>query len=191
MLFHRFSFDIPRRLSVGCCAISEKDSLGGDGFSVPPVILIAAFPIQFFRGGRTEIAVPRGTMARFAVAVCLCFFLLSSTLFAQTDPSTGVQMWSANEFGIDLATSAVNIQIPVRSKAGPIPFSSFFVGTSHAYIGTTGNGKTIGINGITTSSSFLNYVDSTLVKLPNTVSTNNTCNGDFIYSNFAIQDLSG
>src|SRR5262245_27081563 len=54
--------------------------------------------------------------------------LLAGVSLCQDVP--GVQMFSTNEFGVDLATGNVNIQFPLRSKIGKIPFWSQVVGTS-------------------------------------------------------------
>lgn len=62
-------------------------------------------------------------MARLAVrlslVVCLCFAAFTS---AQTDPAAGILPFSTQVGGpidsIDLATSNITLQIPIRSKAG-------------------------------------------------------------------------
>jgi RHS repeat-associated protein len=67
---------------------------------------------------------------------------------SQSDPAAGIQLFSTNNFGIDLASSNVSLQFPARSKVGKLPFSSTFVGNSHAYfaIGTNwGVNNTFGI----------------------------------------------
>jgi RHS repeat-associated protein len=76
-------------------------------------------------------------MARFAVGLCLVLLLVASFSFAQSDPAAGILLFSTNNFGVDLATSNVNLAIPGRSKAGKLPFSSSFVGNSHAYFKTS------------------------------------------------------
>jgi hypothetical protein len=47
--------------------------------------------------------------------ICLSIFF-SSTGLAQTNPTAGIQPFSTNQFGIDLATSNINLSIPIRSK---------------------------------------------------------------------------
>lgn len=76
-------------------------------------------------------------MARFAVAAPLCL-LVSCLAFAQDpDPASGILPFSTQAVGtydsVDLATGNININIPVRSKAGEIPFVFSLVSNSHAY----------------------------------------------------------
>jgi YD repeat-containing protein len=54
----------------------------------------------------------------------------SFSAFTQTDPAAGIQPFSTNRFGVDLATSNINVEIPVRDKLG-FPYS--LVQNSHAY----------------------------------------------------------
>jgi hypothetical protein len=49
-------------------------------------------------------------MARLAVAVFLLLFSVSFA-FAQSDPAAGIQPFSTNQFGVDLATGNVNVTI--------------------------------------------------------------------------------
>jgi RHS repeat-associated protein len=72
-------------------------------------------------------------MARFAVGLSLVLLFVATFSFAQSDPAMGMQLFSTNHFGIDLASSNVNLSIPVRSKIGKLPFSSMFVGNYHAF----------------------------------------------------------
>lgn len=69
------------------------------------------------------------------------FSLNSLQAVAQNPP--GIQMFSTNEYGVDLATGNVNISIPLRSKTGKVPFWSKIVGTSGMglgdYLGGTNN----------------------------------------------------
>jgi hypothetical protein len=62
------------------------------------------------------------------------------------NPNAGILLWSTNDFGINLATSGINIDIPLRSKVGAIPFSSRLFGTSQAYESTAGGGAIIYTN---------------------------------------------
>jgi RHS repeat-associated protein len=76
----------------------------------------------------------------FQLATLALVLLATSSLTAQgapPNPDLGVQMWSTNNFGINLATSAININIPMRSKIGAIPFTSSLFATSQAYISTS------------------------------------------------------
>jgi RHS repeat-associated protein len=120
---------------------------------------------------------------------------LSDAQTVPADPNTGIQMWSTNEFGIDLATSAINVQIPVRSKAGVIPFSSSLVGTNQVYIySTTGtNGQKVNNIGFSDAANPLSYVDNTMLRVSNTVSTGSCGLGipDYTYTNFTVTDLTG
>jgi RHS repeat-associated protein len=72
-------------------------------------------------------------MARFAVGLSLCVLLAVPLGLAQVNPNYGILPFSTNRFGVDLATGFVNISIPMRSKAGKIPFSSGIAGTSSAW----------------------------------------------------------
>ena len=50
---------------------------------------------------------------------------ISGWTFAQTSgPNDGILLFSTHEWGIDLASSAVHLSFPLRSKAGKIPYSS-------------------------------------------------------------------
>jgi RHS repeat-associated protein len=71
-------------------------------------------------------------MARFAVGLSLVL-LLASFASAQSDPTAGVQLFSTNNFGVDLASSNINLSIPGRSKLGKLPFNSVFNGNYHAF----------------------------------------------------------
>lgn len=128
-------------------------------------------------------------------ALALPLLLLSSPLSAQSnppDPNAGIQMWSTSEFGIDLATSGVNIQIPGRSKAGAIPFSSNFFGTNQVFASSGG-----GVAGLTvTNPPLLSYFDSTSVTYYSEFLVEGaTCSGGTgTYNqlgNFVVSDLTG
>jgi hypothetical protein len=60
------------------------------------------------------------------------------------DPAAGILPFSTQAVGIydsvDLATSNINVTIPVRNKQGKIPFSYNLVGNSHPYIYACGSG---------------------------------------------------
>jgi RHS repeat-associated protein len=66
----------------------------------------------------------------------LCLFSGASAI-AQTDPAAGIFPFSTQAPGIldsiDLSTSNINVQIPVRNKLGKIPFSYKLLMNSHAY----------------------------------------------------------
>lgn len=124
------------------------------------------------------------------LAFCSCAFLTPS-LKAQTDPNAGIQMWSTNEFGIDLATSTINLQVPLRSKAGPIPFSSYLVGTSAAFEWTqpVSNNKYMEVQSIS-SLPLTGYADNRALGITATESTG-SCDSTPLYQSFAIVDSTG
>ncbi len=82
-------------------------------------------------------------MARFAVGLSLCL-LVSSFAFAQT--SVGIQPFSTQIGGpydsVDLSSGSITITLPLRNKAGKLPFSLGLVTNSVAYLTTNGQGKT-------------------------------------------------
>jgi hypothetical protein len=83
-------------------------------------------------------------MARFAAKLSLCL-LVSSFVFAQTDPAAGIPPFSTQVGGtydlVNPATGNILLTIPVRSKIGKTPFSIKLVGNSHASVTTNGAGK--------------------------------------------------
>lgn len=103
----------------------------------------------------------------------LLLLLTACPLIAQNppNPNAGILMWSTNDFGINLATSGINIDIPMRSKAGAIPFSSRLFGTSQAYVA---NYTTGGEQGFYTNGGIGGYSDPTSVTL-NSTFTIGTC----------------
>jgi RHS repeat-associated protein len=73
-------------------------------------------------------------MARFAVwvsllGICVLWPFTGVAPAQNSSQNFGVLPFSTNEFGIDLATSAVNASIPFRKKAGKIPYENSFRGT--------------------------------------------------------------
>jgi hypothetical protein len=130
------SLEVLNGLSVTC------DHCGVSHFMVAEVAGSARFPFK------EEVHMPDSLVSslfpcsnlsdvwfllRRACSPFLFLLLLACRLTAQTDPNAGIQMWSTNEFGVDVSSMAINLQIPARSKAGPIPYSSNFVGTTNAY----------------------------------------------------------
>jgi RHS repeat-associated protein len=71
-------------------------------------------------------------MARYWLSLSLVL-LFNSIDFAQSNPGLGVLPYATRQYGVDLATSNVVLSIPLRSKAGKIPFSSNIVGTSQEW----------------------------------------------------------
>ncbi len=95
------------------------------------------------RSFRSLVCCLKGNLRSWGVfpAICsqvmLCLLFLLAPGFAQNQ--SGVQMFSTNHFGVDLATGNVNINIPLRSKNGKIPFWSRLVGTSGMTVGPDGS----------------------------------------------------
>ena len=56
-------------------------------------------------------------------AILALFAFAPSQSAAQTDPNAGILPFSTQEHGVDLATGAVNLSVPIQSKVGKIPFS--------------------------------------------------------------------
>jgi YD repeat-containing protein len=79
------------------------------------------------------------------VAFALTILLLGIAS-AQNDPAAGIQMFSTNDFGIDLATGNIHLEVPLRSKAGmSLSLASNF--RAFKYTDIPGNGLThIGID---------------------------------------------
>jgi hypothetical protein len=77
-------------------------------------------------------------MVRFVIRFSLVLFL-SQFALAQTSPSNGIQPWSTQiedaVSSVDLATGNIFVSIPVRSKAGKIPFSFNLTMNSYVYTG--------------------------------------------------------
>jgi hypothetical protein len=89
-------------------------------------------------------------MARFAVGVSLVLLFVPSAVFAQgfsPDTGTGVELFSTQKFGIDLASSSITQSPPIRSKSGKIPVSYALVGNSHVYPNGTGLAVSSGFTG--------------------------------------------
>ncbi|HWY53314.1 MAG TPA: RHS repeat-associated core domain-containing protein [Terriglobales bacterium] len=69
----------------------------------------------------------------FAVSIFALLVVIPPQCVAQTGPlaAPGILPFSTNEWGIDLATGAVRIDIPLRSKTGKIPYSSHLTMTNY------------------------------------------------------------
>jgi hypothetical protein len=81
-------------------------------------------------------------MARIAAssslfAILVLFAFVPSQIAAQSDPAAGILPFSTHVSGpidsVDLATSSILINIPVRSKVGAIPFKYAVVSNNHVY----------------------------------------------------------
>jgi hypothetical protein len=128
--------------------------------------------------------------SQILVSLGLLLLLTVSALNAQTDPNAGIQMWSTSDFGIDLATSGVNLEIPARAKNGAIPFFSHFFGTIQAYETTAGGSADIEIN------TALGYLDSTSITIATSLTTIGAeCSGGTgtynVFSHFGVADFTG
>jgi RHS repeat-associated protein len=89
------------------------------------------------RRGSTETNV-KNTLQKVLAAAILC---LSQVGLAQSPPYPGIQPFSTNVLGVDLATSAINQQIPLRSKVGKLSFWSHLEATSLMTIETSNKQK--------------------------------------------------
>ena len=78
--------------------------------------------------------VPRLSISSFNKLTYVLLLLASLPLLAQ-DSSLGMPYFSTRSLGVDLATSNVYLNIPIRSKIGAIPFSASFALNSHIFIG--------------------------------------------------------
>ncbi len=101
-------------------------------------------------------------MARFVAgsslfAILVLFAFVPSQIAAQSDPAAGILPFSTHVSGpidsVELATSSIHVTIPVRSKAGQIPFKYAVVSNNHAYTYTInvpkqGNETLIEVSGV-------------------------------------------
>jgi RHS repeat-associated protein len=141
-------------------------------------------------------------MARFAIEVSLSILLITSAL-AQA-PQPGVQPFSTQIGGpvssIDLASGAVTLNIPVRSKTGKFPVSYSLRGSSGVTLDPNGNWTTLQyaldleMGKSSTQLPFLNGVADGF--LGNTITYSATtymCVNLYgnLYNNFAVVDPSG
>jgi RHS repeat-associated protein len=79
-------------------------------------------------------------MNRWVAAIFFLFslvFLVATSSLAQTDPAAGVIPFSTRANGVyesvDLASSNIFVQLPIRQKPGKVPFSYSFVVNSSMY----------------------------------------------------------
>jgi RHS repeat-associated protein len=125
----------------------------------------------------------------FLLALAPC---LAGIGLAQVDPAAGIQMFSTRENNVDLATSSITVNFPIRGKAGKIPLSYSLVGNYHVY------GETI------LTSHFLNLSSTGLqgqlnahdygYRITYTSQQTVDCNNNFhdtVYQNFVVIDQSG
>lgn len=125
-------------------------------------------------------------------------------LQAQNDPNAGVPTFATTVGGaydtVDLATSGILLRIPLRTKAGKLPFSYSLVGNSHAYVWANVNNHNALQWAVSPGSDFqflLNgAVDAPLLlgahlHFDNTTVTCGSDSNDEKLSNFVIIDSSG
>jgi len=115
-------------------------------------------------------------------------FLLSFSpvkAFAQGDPAAGVQLFSTNNFGVDLPTGNINVMIPLRSKS---TLSVALIGNFHPYLDQSGLWA-INIGLTSTGTGLLDYD----VFWQYSRSYPPGCNGkpDNIDYGFYVQDMTG
>jgi hypothetical protein len=92
---------------------------------------------HFCSNGRTPsvpVSLPRISKATFLVSALAMAVTLAVGAYAQ-DPAAGIQLFSTNSFGVDLASSNINFSIPIRSKSY---FNYSLMSNSHAYVGSGG-----------------------------------------------------
>jgi hypothetical protein len=77
----------------------------------------------------------QGRVSHSLASVCVSAMLVicCSGAKAQSGPNNGILPFSTHDWGIDLASSAVYLDIPLRSKAGKIPYSSSLVSTYYYF----------------------------------------------------------
>ncbi len=81
----------------------------------------------------------RHAASKLAIKSVKQLLLLASVVTFGFGQSSGVQMFSTNEFGMDVASGAINFSIPLRAKpAGPNPASASLAGTSSFQISPNG-----------------------------------------------------
>lgn len=87
--------------------------------------------------------IPARSQSLTATGALALFLILSSWATAQGGLNDGILPFSTHEWGIDLASSAIYVDFPLRSKAGKIPYSSSlnesnyysaFVNSLHQYV---------------------------------------------------------
>jgi len=112
---------------------------------------------------------------------------------SQSDPAAGILPFSTQVGGpydsIDLATSNISLQMPVRSKAGKLSFSYSLAGNSHAWVSSYGTMEgTSSLLGAPTVADLGARITYTTTK-----SNGETCGGQYFYtySNFAVVDSTG
>ena len=79
----------------------------------------ASYIPAFFLPRRTKVGQWPFVLAGYA----LFLFCLVGVAASQVDPAAGILPFSTQQFGVDLATGALHVSIPIRTKIGKIPFS--------------------------------------------------------------------
>jgi len=131
------------------------------------------------------------------------FALLSAAFLiaagtAQTDPAAGILPFSTHVGGtydsIDLATSAILIDIPVRAKVGKIPLNFSLVANNHIFKSCGGNYCTPHLSASMAGRSSAADLDVAAFVPTHASKQEGTCNGhssNFLYSSWVITDGTG
>jgi hypothetical protein len=145
---------------------------------------------------RTPSAGVRSRYTRVWFGGSLLLFCLIGAGRAQNGPSLGVLPFSTNQFGVDLATTNVNIAVPLRSKIGKIPFLSQIVGTSGAfpsggkwYPSLVANADPYAPQGFAYSDTALHYASSTFDRVKKGCSSDGS--SYYTYYSMSIVDATG
>src|ERR1700739_4849931 len=118
------------------------------------------------------------------VAFVVFVVTLSCVMSFAQDAASGLPNFSTQISGfydfVDPASSNIFISLPLRSKSGPIPFSSSLTGSSHIYT-VVGNFEL--------PSPMSTTVDPS-VSVTSSINYSYVCNGnnDTIFSNFVVND---
>ena len=77
-------------------------------------------------------------MVRRTFLLLTCWILIAEciSLSGQTDPANGIQPFSTNQLGLDLASDNINVQIPILNKP---TFSYRLLGNSHYFAAVNTN----------------------------------------------------
>ena len=112
---------------------------------------------------------------------------------AQTDPAAGILPFSTHVGGtydsIDLATSAILIDIPVRAKVGKIPLNFSLVANNHIFKSCGGNYCTPHLSASMAGRSSAADLDVAAFVPTHASKQEGTCNGhssNFLYSSWVI-----
>jgi hypothetical protein len=148
--------------------------------------VVTSFRALFLGNKSSRIQLRRSTPSLWAFLLLFCVGVGD----AQVGQAPGIQMFSTRSFNIDLATSSITTDLPIRSKLGKIPVSYSLIGNYQIYAGTSSqlNYNLSGgpMAGQITAHTFgygLNYTATTIL----------SCNGGSIegYGHWMLYDTSG